>query len=197
MADENSNEGGVVVGGAYKERDDFVPNPTDMYGTFNTHGVGAHHDPATVSPIFEADRVRAAQGVIDALDPENPTPSDRVLFAAPVPVLAADNEAEKEELLKAAQARVDQGVVIGGPSEAEKKAALSGQEGADAAAAQQHAAAQESGALAGTGPTADSVGTVDTTGTEGNVDSGAAQPEGQPGSDSQSDVEQSQEQPQA
>ena len=128
MADDQKQDANVKVGGAYVENPDFVPNPTDMYGTFNTSGTGAHHDPATVSPIFEVDRNLTAQEIVNALDPEHPTPRDRVVFAEPKPVVSADNEAEEKSLREKAEARLEQEVVIGGPTPAEQEAAEGGEE---------------------------------------------------------------------
>lgn len=128
---------GVTIGGAYKESDDHVPNPADLYGTFNTHGVGAHHDPATISPIFDVDRKSVATQIKNALDPENPEPSDRVLFAAPQAVVSADTEGEKQALMERVDAELADDVVVGGPSRPEAEAALSGEEGTEAAEAQE------------------------------------------------------------
>lgn len=162
MAEDTKD--GVVVGGAYVENPDFVPDPADMYGTFNTSGTGAHHDPATVSPIFEVDRNKTAREILNALDEDNPTPSSRVILPEAKPVLAADDEAAKAELKALAEARLEKTVVVGGPSDAEQQAAKSGEEGAEAAAAQEHKAAQDSGALAGNSG-GNLTGTVDTTDT--------------------------------
>lgn len=168
MAD---NKDGVVVGGEYVENPDFVPNPADMYGTFNTSGTGAHHDPATVSPIFDVDRNKTAREIVNALDPEHPTPSDRVILPEAQPVVSRDDEAAKAELLKVAKARLEKTVVVGGPSEAEQEAAKEGEEGTRAAQAQESKTAGDSGALVGGGTgtltgTAADKGTVDTTGPE-------------------------------
>lgn len=145
----DNKDAGVTVGGAYVENPDFVPNPSDMYGTFNTHGVGAHHDPATVSPIFEVDRNLTAREVLNALDPDSPVSSDRVLLPEAKAVVAADDEGAKETLKALAEKRLEKEVVIGGPSEAEKEAALSGDEGTKAAEAQEAENASNDGAVTG------------------------------------------------
>lgn len=165
------NKDGVVVGGEYVENPDFVPNPADMYGTFNTSGTGAHHDPATVSPIFEVDRNKTAQEILNALDEDNPTPSSRVILPEAQPVVSRDDEAAKAEIKALAEARLEKEVVVGGPTPAEEEAAKEGEEGERAAQAQESKTAGESGALVGGGTgtltgTAADKGTVDTTGPE-------------------------------
>lgn len=141
----------AVVGGPYVEDPDFVPNPTDLHGTFNTSGVGAHHDPSTVSPIFEVDRQATAAQIAAALDDDDDSvSSDTVLFPSHQQFAAADPEADKEALLNRAQARLDNGpVVIGEPGPAEKEAAESGDEGA--AAADRQEAKNSSSTSASTG----------------------------------------------
>lgn len=125
MADEP-----IKVGGPYVEDENFVPEPTDMVAQFNTEGVGAHGRIEEVSPIFEVDKVKTAQEIQGALDPDNKAvKADRVLL----PETVTDNETAKEELLAAADARVEQGVVVGGPTPAEREAALEGDEGVQAA----------------------------------------------------------------
>jgi len=108
MAETESAEG-------YVENEDFVPNPTDLYGTYNTSGVGASDDPATVSPIFAQDKAASAQRFLDALDPDNPYPKDRIIFPDPVPVVSADNDALEAEVKEQAQAAVDAAKEAGTP----------------------------------------------------------------------------------
>lgn len=124
----------IKVGGAYVENKDHVPNPTDMVAQFNTSGTGAHGRIEEVAPIFQVDKVKAAQEVQAALDPKNTSvPADRVLLPSPVD----DNEAAKKDLLDRAKATVKEGVVIGGPTPAEQEAELDGDEGTDAATEQE------------------------------------------------------------
>ena len=124
------SENPITVGGAYKESDSHVPNPTDMVAQFNTEGVGAHGKIEEVSPIFEVDKVKTAQEIVGALDPDNDAvDSDRVLL----PNVEQDNEVAKENLLAVAEKRVEKGVEIGGPTPAEREAALEGEEGEQAA----------------------------------------------------------------
>lgn len=143
-----TKENVVEVGGGYVENEDFVPNLTDIHGTFNTSGVGAHHDPATVSPIFEADRKATAAQVKAALDPEDDSVDrSKVIFSRPQTIAAVDHEAEEESLVKAADATLADGpAVIGGPTPGEKEAAKSGDEGEDAAKTAQEKANAGGGA---------------------------------------------------
>lgn len=124
----------IKVGGAYVENKDHVPNPTDMVAQFNTSGTGAHGRIEEVAPIFQVDKVKAAQEVQAALDPKNTSvSSDRVLLPSPVD----DNEVAKKDLLDRAKATVKEGVVIGGPTPAEAEAEKEGDEGTDAAVEQE------------------------------------------------------------
>jgi hypothetical protein len=147
MADEATKDAAVQVGGAYVENEYHVPNPLDDYGTFNTEGVGAHHDPSTVSPIFDADRAQVAKQVKAALDPEDATvPETRVQFAGEG---APDQETQRKLLLGRAEARLEEPVVLGDPvvSGREAAAAAEGQEGVVAATNQdaENAAANSTG----------------------------------------------------
>lgn len=129
-----SSSSPIQVGGAYSEDKDFVPNPTDMVAQFNTSGLGAHGRIEEVSPIFEVDKVKTAAEITAALDPDNDTvPSSRVLL----PNLTDDNDVAREEILEAAEARLDKGVVIGGPTPAQREAELEGDEGVLAAVEQE------------------------------------------------------------
>lgn len=134
----------IKVGGAYQESEDHVPNPTDMVAQYNTSGLGAHQRIEEVAPVFEVDKVKTAQEILGALDPKNEAvSSDRVLL----PNAVDDNETAKKNLTEVAKGRVKQGVVIGGPTPAEREAELEGDEGAEAATEQErsNAAANSTG----------------------------------------------------
>lgn len=132
---DNKDESATEAVTPYKESDEHVPAKTDMYGVFQTSGTGAHHDPATASPIYDTDRQFIAEEVLKALDPEDPTPSDRVLFAEPKAAVVSDTEGERNALKDLAQARLDEEVVVGGPSKAEAEAGESETKPAKTAAA--------------------------------------------------------------
>jgi hypothetical protein len=134
----------VQVGGAYQESEDHVPNPTDMVAQFNTSGLGAHGRIEEVSPIFEVDKVKTAQEILAATDPDNDAVgSDRVLLPNPV----EDNDVALDQITELAERRVEKGVVIGGPTPAESEAELEGDEGVLAAVEQErsNAAANSTG----------------------------------------------------
>lgn len=134
----------IQVGGAYVENEDHIPDPTDMVAQYNTSGIGAHGKIEEVSPIFETDKVKTAAEIVAALDPENKTvSSDRVLL----PETNEDNETARNNLLEAAKARLEQGVVVGGPTPAEREGELEGDEGVLAAVEQErsNAAANSTG----------------------------------------------------
>lgn len=134
----------ITVGGAYVEDENHVPNPTDMVAQFNTEGVGAHGKIDEVSPIFEVDKVKTAQEILGALDPDNTeVSSDRVLL----PNLVDDNDVAREDLLARAEARVKQGVVVGEATPAQREAEKDGSEGERAAveSERQNAASNSTG----------------------------------------------------
>lgn len=134
----------IKVGGAYVENEDFVPNPTDMRAQFNTSGTGAHGKIEEVAPVFEVDKVKTAQEILAALDDDNEhVDSSRVLL----PEGLDDNETAKKRLTQVAEARVKQGVEIGGPTPAQREAELEGDEGTLAAVEQErgNAAANSTG----------------------------------------------------
>lgn len=120
----------IEVGGPYVENDSHVPNPTDIISQFNTSGLGAHGKIEETAAIFEVDKVAVAQEILGALDPkDNTVSSDRVLL----PNTDVDNETARKDLKAVAEARVEQGVVIGGPTPAQREAEKEGDEGAVAA----------------------------------------------------------------
>lgn len=134
----------IVVGGAYKESDDHVPNPTDMVKQFNTEGVGAHGKIEEVAPVFEVDKVKTAEEILAAADPDNDAvPASRLLL----PNLTEDNTEARDEAVALAEARVAKGVVVGGPTPYEREAALEGDEGVEAAVSldRENAAANSTG----------------------------------------------------
>lgn len=146
---DNKQDDGVKVGGAYVENENHVPNPADMYGTFNTSGVGPSGDLASVSPIFETDKNATAREILNSLDPENPTSSDRVIFGTPQAVVTSDHDGDRDRLKELAEARVNKEVVVGGPSPIEQEAAKTGDEGTKAAEAEQIDNGSTDGAVTG------------------------------------------------
>src|SRR4051812_3702637 len=61
----------IEVGGPYVENEDFVPSATDIQKQYNTSGVGAHDRIEEVSAVFDVDKVKVAQEIKGALDPED------------------------------------------------------------------------------------------------------------------------------
>lgn len=165
----------IKVGGAYVEDENHVPNPTDMVSQFNTEGVGAHGKIEEVSPIFEVDKVKTAQEILGALDPDNTNvSSDRVLL----PNLVDDNDVAREQITEAAKARVEQGVVIGEATPAEREAEKEGEEGEQAAVEQERSnAAANSTGNREAGQHSDAAGSPVATGTS----SATTEPTGQGG----------------
>lgn len=119
MADDEA----VKVGGAYVENEDFVPNLSDMVSQFNTSGLGASGRIEEVAAIFEADKVASAQRVLAAFDEDDDTVSADSVH---LPEQVLDNETAKEQVIAMSKKRVEQGVVIGGPTPAERAAEREG-----------------------------------------------------------------------
>lgn len=140
----------VKVGGPYVEDENFVPNPTDIHGTYVTDGVGPHHDLSTISPIFEVDKQAVAQQVVDALNPDSPVTSNYVSLPE---VTFGTNEARSEaaETLKAAAEKtLERGpVVLNDPIGPEAAAAESGDKGNKLAQAEADKNASETSVPAG------------------------------------------------
>ncbi len=125
----------VEIGGAYVESESHVPNPTDIVAQYNTSGTGAHQKIEEISPIFEVDKVKTAEQILGALDPKDTSVSaDKVLL----PNVEQDNDAAAKAIKATAKARVQEGVVVGGPTPAEREAEdTTGTDGEKAAKAQE------------------------------------------------------------
>jgi hypothetical protein len=164
-----SNDNPIKVGGPYVEDENHVPNPTDMVGQFNTEGVGAHGKIEEVSPIFEVDRVKTAQEILAATDPsDDSVNADRVLLPNPV----EDNDVARDQIREAAEARVEKGVLIGGPTPAEAEGEKEGDEGEYAAVEQERSnAASNSTGNREAGQHSDAAGAPVATGTSASTSS--------------------------
>lgn len=135
----------IKVAGPYKESDDHVPNPTDMYRQLNTSGTGSVTNIKDVTPVFDVAQKAAHRQAGAALDPKDDT-VDRSA------VLLPDNKRDNDEVVKEVKERakdaekpVEVGSGYKGPNAkaAEEK---TGKEGARAAASEQ----KEQGANTGT-----------------------------------------------
>src|ERR1700745_375263 len=88
----------VKLGGAYKENDDHVPNPTDQFGTVDTSGTAgtAHARIEEVSPIFEVAKAQDMVTAARALDPEDTdVPESLVVLPQGTQIVEIDHEAIK------------------------------------------------------------------------------------------------------
>ena len=103
----------------YVENEDFVPNPADMRAQYDTTGYGGGINQAA-APAVALDKVHVAQQVVDALDEDNEEVSESAVL---VPADAEDPEAAKEDLKERAQRTLDKGVVVGGLTPEQEKAA--------------------------------------------------------------------------
>lgn len=111
--------------GKYVEDEDFVPNPTDLRGTFETTRTGVPQNPDAMSDVFAKDRYEAAKRADEAIDGNGE------------PLLVSDegNREDEEAAVKdAISDTLDAGEPEpGDPTRAQKEAAEEGD--ADAAAA--------------------------------------------------------------
>lgn len=113
-----SDSGAVTVGGNYVEDEDFVPSPTDMQKQYNTSGLGASGRIEETSAVYAVDKARTAEQILAALDPDdNSVSADKVLLPGDL-----DRDEAHDHISEVAQARVDKGVVIGGPTPAQEQA---------------------------------------------------------------------------
>lgn len=134
MADTKSS---VKVGGAYKESDDHVPSPTDLYDQYNTSGTGSHHVIEDVSPVFEVAKRDAKIQTGRALDPEDTdVPTSAVVLPDGQRLIVEDHDEIRDRLKADAEKAADNPVEVGGPSPSARLAALGGEEGESAAEAE-------------------------------------------------------------
>lgn len=133
MAETNS---AVKVGGAYKESDDHVPNPTDLYDQFNTSGTGSHHVIEDVSPIFDVAKRESKILSGRALDPNDPTPESHVVLPEGQRLITEDLDKVRDRLKKEAKEAEKNPVEVGGPSPSQRLAAEGGDKGKAHAAAE-------------------------------------------------------------
>lgn len=144
---------GVEIDDRYKESDEHQPRLTDQTAFLNTTGIGnSDHRIEEISPVFEVDKVKTAEEILGALDPENTkVSSDRVMLPDADVVVRDDDAAD--QIKKAAEARVERGVVVGGLSPAQEEAAEEGEEGVDQAVEGESQNAIVGGEPHGTSPT--------------------------------------------
>lgn len=133
----------VTVGGAYKESDDHVPDPTHQFGTVDTSGTAgtAHSRIEEVTPVFDVADAQNAATAARALDPEDKdVPESLVNLPQGQVMEVVDKDAVKDRIQTKAQAYKKDPVEIGGATLAQKEAAESGDDGAKSAQEQQQSA---------------------------------------------------------
>lgn len=125
-------------GQRYVEDPNFVPNPTEQFGTLDTSGTAgsAHSDIKEVTPIFKIAEVENAQQAARALDPDDDS-VDASLVVMPVgqTLTVVDEESIKKRITEKAAAT--EPVAVFGPTDAQEDAAKTGEEGEEIAQAQQ------------------------------------------------------------
>ena len=130
----------VTVGGAYKESDDFVPSPTDVFGTLDTSNTAGAADSRieTVTPIHEVAKAQDAIVAAKALDPDDDSVDSSLVVLPQGLVISESGEQEaRERVQTVGQKAAESPVEIGGPNPFQKQAAESGEKAAETAEAQQ------------------------------------------------------------
>lgn len=138
----------VTVGGAYKESDDHVPSPTDVYGTLDTSATAGAADSRieTVTPIHEVAKAQDAIVAAKALDPDDDSVDSSLVVLPQGMIISESGEGEaKERVSSLGQKASESPVEIGGLSPFQKQAAEGGDEGAETAEAQQESAGAGNG----------------------------------------------------
>lgn len=106
MSNDNENEGGITADTRYKESDEHVPNPNDLAGQYLTGGYG-YATAAAAQPAVGYDRVKTAEQIVAALDPDDDSVSESVVIGT---------DEAKAALLVKAEATIEAGYVVGGPN---------------------------------------------------------------------------------
>ncbi len=130
----------VETSEAYKESDDHVPAPTDMYGTLDTSGTAgtAHSRLEEVTPVFDVAAKQDAITAARALDPEDKeVPESLVILPEGQQLVQGDPEAARTRIQNKAAAAAKEPVVLGGETAAQEDASQSGDEAAKDAKADQ------------------------------------------------------------
>lgn len=134
----------VTLGGAYKESDSHVPDPTDAYGTLDTSGTAgsAHGSIESVTPIFEVAKAQEAIVAAKALDPnDDSVPASLVVLPQGMVIAEDGAQAARERVAQVGKNAAENPVEVGGLSPAQKQAAeTTGEAGAAQAEGQQESA---------------------------------------------------------
>lgn len=117
---EPANDPTLVEYVGYREREDYVPDPTSQYGTLNTTGVAGDlaNNVNEVSPVFAEARANNLLAARDALDPSSDVPAE--LVAVPEGQTADEAREQIEKAISDVEANP---VQVGGLTPAQKEAA--------------------------------------------------------------------------
>jgi hypothetical protein len=110
---------GITTGGGYVEDDNFVPDPSDLIGQFNTSGTGAHQNLDAHTNAFAIDRQAVAEQVVRALDPKDFSVNSSAVI---LPDTDLTHEEAKAEILAKAEEIASTPLVLGEPGPAEAAA---------------------------------------------------------------------------
>lgn len=153
MADEKLDEGKVAVvnEGPYVEDDRHIPNPTDQFGTYDTSGTAgaAHSDLTRVSPVFDVAKAQDLVTAARALDPDDDEVPEHLVVKPPVTLMdQVDHDAIRERVTSAAEAAIQNPIVVGGQTPAQEEAAKTDEEtgGEKTEKAARHTRSQGAGA---------------------------------------------------
>jgi hypothetical protein len=110
---------GITTGGGYVENPDFVPDPGDLIGQFNTSGTGAHQNLDAHTNAFAIDRQAVAEQVVRALDPKDFSVNSSAVI---LPEKDLSRQEAKDEILAKAEEIASTPLVLGEPGPAEAAA---------------------------------------------------------------------------
>lgn len=112
----------------YKESDDFVPDPTDAFGTLDTSATAgaAHGRVEAVTPIFEVAKKQDAIAAAKALDPDDDSvPASLVVLPEGMVVREAGTQEAADRVKAAGKNAKENPVEVGGPNPFQEEAAES------------------------------------------------------------------------
>lgn len=155
------NDTVVEYGEGYKESDDFVPNPTDQFGTLDTSDTAgrAHAKIEEISPIFEVARKQDLAAAQRALDPDDPdVPASMVVLPQGQALSVVDEEKVKDDLKSKAGAATSEKVNLASYRGPAQKAAAESGSGAGDKAESERLSAMRGGTDGGQGAGGSSAG---------------------------------------
>ncbi len=134
-----SNTASAARDGVYVENENFVPDPTDQYGTLDTSGTAgaAHQKVEEVTKVFEVADAQNAIIAKRALDPDDDEiPSYLVTMPPGQNLVPVDEDAIRERVTKVGEKAESEPITLGAPTPAQQQAAQEGPAAASTAESQ-------------------------------------------------------------